>query len=425
MEQQAKELRDKRSQLKRDLTLQTTKIGNAITRNAEYAEITELAKFIDKVFEHFTTVHLEYVDLVEGDESLDKYKTVNNLSLDQYYEKVKKDYEISIASVVNNEKQFLLLEVKQIEHRVKRGIEDVNVLIAEVSDLESLLSQSTDAIDDVTRFICELEFASNKVGYDCSSLRNDVESCIVRLRQKVLNTKAKPDTSQSDSIIQSDQINVVSPQSSTASPSNHVSEQLPVSMPQSQISHSNQNLSVNPQSSPHPSVDHVEERVSVHQRLLPRVSGEQIVQTTDSSKQVSKDDQLNTSFRSGSSLSITQAYNSGSTSANSQVGPPSFIVDRRPAMDSHFKKASAPVFSGERKAWPEFKTIFPSYCNANFHSEEDRAWGLKNCLKEKALDHVRAIFINQLLSSNYRIFLTSCLVWLESFQSNSYKYHTF
>ena len=76
-------------------------------------------------------------------------------------------------------------------HKVKRCIQDINVLIDQVEDFDVIYRESELSISEVTKFINELEFVSNKVGSDCSGLRNSVESCVVKLRQKVLNTKTK------------------------------------------------------------------------------------------------------------------------------------------------------------------------------------------------------------------------------------------
>ena len=279
-------------------------------------------------------------------------------------------------------------------HKVKRCIQDINVLIDQVEDFDVIYRESELSISEVTKFINELEFVSNKVGSDCSGLRNSVESCVVKLRQKVLNTKAKSlsyDTLQTNSLNQSDLTSATIPENFEKSPPTLESGQPPQSNLTSQSSNPNLPSSEShPQSSPHRTQDDTEDRVIVHERLPTGVIEEQSVHSKPTkSKQVSEGlngsndrqqvtDQLNTSFTSNSvSLSITQAYNRGTPASNNQVNTP-FLIGNKP-MDSHFKKASAPVFGGERKLWPEFKTIFPSYCNANFHSEEDRAWGLKNC----------------------------------------------
>ena len=88
MAYQAKALRDnRRTKVKRDLTLHFTRISTAIQRNADYGEVAI-----------FIYCHLEYADLVENVVSPGSFKEVSNLMLDKYFEKCESDYDKSISA---------------------------------------------------------------------------------------------------------------------------------------------------------------------------------------------------------------------------------------------------------------------------------------------------------------------------------------
>lgn len=62
---------------------------------------------------------------------------------------------------------------------------------------------------------------------------------------------------------------------------------------------------------------------------------------------------------------------------------------------SKFKKSPPPTFSGIRREWAEFRAVWQRYGASEFTDNEQRAWALKGCLKGKALDCVKAIYVTQ------------------------------
>jgi hypothetical protein len=64
-------------------------------------------------------------------------------------------------------------------------------------------------------------------------------------------------------------------------------------------------------------------------------------------------------------------------------------------LESRFKKSPPPTFSGNRREWAEFRAVWQRYGALEFSNDEHRAWALKECLKGKALEYVRAIFVTQ------------------------------
>lgn len=60
-----------------------------------------------------------------------------------------------------------------------------------------------------------------------------------------------------------------------------------------------------------------------------------------------------------------------------------------------FTRSPPPTFSGERCEWPEFRAIWRKHGAREYPTDEERAWALKRCLKGKALEHVKAIFVTQ------------------------------
>jgi hypothetical protein len=108
-------------------------------------------------------------------------------------------------------------------------------------------------------------------------------------------------------------------------------------------------------------------------------------------------------------LSITSAYNNfsnhprylGNVSAPEYAGSGALSQNggnasyERSGRESRFKKAPLPTFNGDRKEWAEFRAVWLPYAYSELSTEEDRAWNLKQCLRGRALTHIKAILINQ------------------------------
>lgn len=60
-----------------------------------------------------------------------------------------------------------------------------------------------------------------------------------------------------------------------------------------------------------------------------------------------------------------------------------------------FNKSPLPTFSGDRKLYSDFRASWQSFAEGEFRSSSERAWGLVQCIKGKALACIDAITISQ------------------------------
>ncbi|KAF6028436.1 hypothetical protein EB796_013254 [Bugula neritina] len=58
-------------------------------------------------------------------------------------------------------------------------------------------------------------------------------------------------------------------------------------------------------------------------------------------------------------------------------------------------KVPLPTFSGDRRAWVDFRSIWRKHADREYDDDIEREWALKSCLKDKALDVVKPILVTQ------------------------------
>jgi len=70
-------------------------------------------------------------------------------------------------------------------------------------------------------------------------------------------------------------------------------------------------------------------------------------------------------------------------------------VNREHACTSKFKKYPPPTFSGIRREWPEFRTVWKRYVASEFQKDEEKAAALRSSLSVAAFDCIKSIYPHQ------------------------------
>ena len=259
------------------------------------------------------------------------------------------------------------------------------------------------------RLITDLKIVSGKISHDCTVETERVESSIVAIKRKVVDTKALAMTLAHPTIPSNQNPNQLS----------YVSDVL---APSSQLAHSNHGDPSGGGLLTHP--DHGNPSggglltLGHGTGVQPQPSA--MVQTSIKQDNASSGGQLANSEGAGLahlrpsatmqvgsgednqsvSSSVTQAYATEAMSARRRESGNHYRGQSmqdvyQTSSGFHFQKAPPPTFNGNRTQWAEFRTIWQLYGARAYTTQEDRAWALKQCLEGEALTHVRAIYCNQ------------------------------
>ena len=405
-EDEVKVLKEQRSKLKNKVTISATKLEKAVNTNKEYEQ---LSRQLEDVYEQFCDVHMTYAEKVlSSDGQLDKYKTVGGLDLDACFDAVKSVCDKAESCVLEREKIAINAKADDMVNTITISLSECKNFISELDDY-CTTNTDTDSVGPTPVVICEeAERVSNHLtdlkrelrsfsvqhSKDYSSLFSEVDTTIVNLKRKVTCARRKSvvhvqhsvPTRITAPIYSGSRSN--SPQSAlndreTRDNSNRV--------PQSTGDHDNSEMSTQnslPQVQP---VNNHVPRMNAHSVVNP-VGETTPNRLVHSSSPISGNVSLS---HQASELSSTSAYANRDTGRNYSSPAPSQTIPTMCRTETRFKKPPAPTFDGNRKLWAEFRAIWGIYANSECRTDDDRAWALKQCLKGQALEHVRAIYVNQ------------------------------
>ena len=93
MEHNIQKLKELRSKLATDVTLTSIKLSTAVRHSQPADTVHTLLSEVDSLFYEFLAVLLEYSDLLDSDSKLDCHRVVENLSMDDYQQRVQSTYD--------------------------------------------------------------------------------------------------------------------------------------------------------------------------------------------------------------------------------------------------------------------------------------------------------------------------------------------
>lgn len=335
--EEATQLKMGRTQAKTKVNTAARKLTGLIDRKSDEKCIEKFLLDLEEAMANFEIVNEEYCALVENDEQLKDFKTVNNQDLASYNRGVKEVYCAAIDKF-NSYKTSHLQGVKasplliQLEHCKGR--------------LESLC-EKTESIVKEGNVSCSEVFEGlsrqfNPLIAECQTLLSQLGELVSQDEMHRLSEGVKTVLSRSDSLLFACTASLSKQMSAhDLLASDHV---VNFECP-SQTSY----RSLSPHVKPSPS----EHKTNTH--------------------------------------SVSEKGPSKST----VFEPKTYVPHAAGSSDIHIKKINLPEFSGQRRDWPEFKAIWRELAESALSSRSALAYELKRSLKGQAKDRVKNVFVTK------------------------------
>ncbi|KAF6032082.1 hypothetical protein EB796_009582 [Bugula neritina] len=331
------EMKEERSRLKARLTTATKRLSSNSQTNLEQSR-----NELEDIYQELLTVHFQYSEMVEHDDTFSSYRTVSGLNLNEYLENIEGIYKGAIKSCFHH-----------LAEHVETYIKTADVILSSYENGEcdkELFIYKAEL--HLTNSVALLDFSAYHKDFDLSNLHD----CIFKLRQAIKVGKCDLTCDQYFGQTKSPQ-------------------------PQPRIS-----------------------RVSFDTQEL----GGGIAQSTSFSPSLESRNNNLAGYRSASQgrlsnfdTSVVSAYKNGSSKASGYPLPDlnsdenSELSSGSTFRKSKFIKVPLPTFSGDRRAWVDFRSIWRKHAEREYDDDIERAWALKSCLKDKALDVVKPILVTQ------------------------------
>ena len=404
LRKQAQQLKGERSKLKCKVTCAAKKLSNAINANCKLSSLQDLLSNVEQFMQSFESIHEEYCTLLDCNEGLDEFKTVNGLDLDEYYEGVSKTYqevklELGKLTKCENElKQEHEVVRSQVEHQIRRlrnlcdrtdellkqGSPDVRIVECHKQDLRDMLRTLDNMMPALYKMESDERSEQDAAAIDVVCRADDV----VRQCDIVMHLSSgepaitKPEVGSA--------LDSKSPQSPGAYSNNlggNTSADPPISsaMPPVAVSTSSPQIFVpnsDPQQTPI-ATNHTQGVSPASDHGVYTSSGLWFPTTTQAVHNLVSSTQ-SVPF-SGQSYTPTNVHES-----QFSTNPP-----RNSLGNIRIEKTSLPVFSGKRSEWPEFQAVWRELAESNIRSSAALAYELKRCLKGKAWEKVKNVYVTR------------------------------
>jgi len=203
MEEELKSLRDQRAQVKRELTLVSNKLSTAINRKESISTLQPLVDKADELFNNFSAIHLEYVDIIDDNDSLDeKYKKVGGVSLSDYFNGVQSSHNAIYESFCFYTKSVFTQHIGVIEPQIFDKLDElaflndrIASLIKEHSIVDHVAAQvyfdeANQCIITLDKILAELKQTGDKIGHDYLALCKQARERIVAIKRTIVTAKA-------------------------------------------------------------------------------------------------------------------------------------------------------------------------------------------------------------------------------------------
>ena len=128
MEHNIQKVKELRSKLTRDITLISIKLSTAVGHSQPVNTVDTLLSEVNSLFYEFLAVHLEYSDLLESDSKFDCYRIVENLSMDDYQQRVQSTYDKVYKDMVSYKKTQYAKQARHIKRDINRSLESIEYL---------------------------------------------------------------------------------------------------------------------------------------------------------------------------------------------------------------------------------------------------------------------------------------------------------
>ena len=137
-EDEVKRLKQERSALKSKVKTSAINLESAVQQGQE-DEVQYVYQAVRNAFNDFTVCHLSYEEAVNADDKYEQYKTVNSLSLDNYYNEVKGIHDKALDVFVGFQAKKLQQHSALLLSKSEVMNEELDVVIAADSDITMYL----------------------------------------------------------------------------------------------------------------------------------------------------------------------------------------------------------------------------------------------------------------------------------------------
>ena len=426
--ERAKALKLQQSTKKQKITKTAKKLHSLIEGNNDPADVKGTVDALHICWSDFESVHQEYFDLVSSNDALTDFAVVNGLGFEDYQEGVHVVYQNALAaynmyeSENHSSRVRMRGQVKRLQNlcdsldaaskipscnkstilcNISRDFEpmanNTYELLIKFRGCKNELENYQDAVDNVVARIDDLKLYCNlhcdselsEAKYESpnpctlSSSKVDLpsEKVAVSDGHTVVDvSKNAPDIQ--DSIRQDFRSRAAPCMSSSVAPTLYTSQGIPVCT----------SFPLHDTTPPIPIVG----------------QGSQSFLSQNCSSSAPVNYSGTTPLISGASLApFSSAYVSSSVTSPMPQNSPINVAPSYPTVlsptnfpgncnnDVHVKRTKLPEFSGLRRDWPEFKTVWRELAERTFTNRTSLAYELKNSLRGVAKDRVRNIYITR------------------------------
>jgi hypothetical protein len=383
MEDQAKGLKDARTKVKTRVTVQCNQLQSVALRR-DYGKVREVHAALESLYFEFLCIHEEYNELLADNVDLESYKTVGGADMETYAHGVQELYNRATATLMECEKE----EATTLAEREKQTTDATMVAAVGVLTADASLSlqradiwldklkdvngedaeRSWAILDEVEVYLYSLQSLKEKLvkfsDFDFKDTVCDVDKCILSIERVYFSVK--------HSIGRRSRRISINDSHSQPDISRHQTYQNDrTDLPRST-------------NTVHDSVTH--NLTQSHGDAAPSHSSTRV-----QSRSVAFHD---SSMRS-IGMSVVSAYSpSVDTGMQTQVIDSSNVGSSN-KRKSLFKKCDPPTFDGNRREWPEFRTVWRKHAESEYDTDEERAWALKQSMKGRPSKAIAAVYSTQ------------------------------
>jgi len=188
MEEELKFLRDQRAQVKRELTLVSNKPSTAINRKESISTLQPPVDKPDELFNNFSAIHLEYVDIMDDNDSHGGVQSSHNKSHNKSFCLHTKSVFTQHIGVIKLQFVDKLDELAFLHDRFASLIKDHSIVDHVAAQV--YFDEANQCIITLDKILAELKQTGDKIGHDYFALCEQVRERIVAIKCTIVRAKA-------------------------------------------------------------------------------------------------------------------------------------------------------------------------------------------------------------------------------------------
>lgn len=422
-------LKTERTKLKSKITCHAKQIKTIHKQsNPDMAKVKDIYDSLNDAYQVFVDINMQYEELVNSDEKYNSYIKVNNLTSEEFLDKIEELYEESTTLYYEVElSETTKVEKKKLEPKIRDLMcfqQRAEIWLSRMDDDTN--NNNYKFFDEIDAFLYEFnrfcesfsEFVSVFKYVDSHQMLKEADECIFKLEQKLFVCKKIYANNQlsSDRVVENstlptynddDQLSVRDGKHQTNDSSpialnlNSDDRELPAHG-QSLIVKPNDHERVTDAVSNYRNMDvckhsdTCDATASMRGATAQVNSGENFLYSDTVSRRSivgAYNQKPMTHMREGAQLVSSRGgrlQSLGSSGSKVEQSAAAFQPPR-----SLFKCSAPPVFDGDRRQWPEFRSIWLRYAETGFSEDIDKAFALKKAIKGRPAEYIKAIYANQ------------------------------